>query len=245
MRDTQNEFNATIKEKKRANYHFKPRPLLFGHENLTKKELNALNGETITYKFTECTSMSVFNTYPEDIKKEFLIFLKKRYENRMSYMAAYLGTSRPTMRNILKKYNLYEKVDAHHLPPEATKRLKEQLIKDIGEERASYFKDGYTNGKPKKDRKIKGQKATKSQTDYSCNPKDEYAINENKSDNTVDAKAPIAQPETIVAETSQAMLTIAFHGEINGDELKSKLEKIAAVIETGKYSIDITIVQKG
>ena len=200
MKDTQNEFNATIQEKKRANYHFKPRPLLFGHENLTKKELNALNGETITYKFT---------------------------------------------RNILKKYNLYEKVDAHHLPPEATKRLKEQLIKDIGEERASYFKDGYTNGKPKKDRKIKGQKATKSQTDYSCNPKDEYAINENKSDNTVDAKAPIAQPETIVAETSQAMLTIAFHGEINGDELKSKLEKIAAVIETGKYSIDITIVQKG
>ena len=132
----------------------------------------------------------------------------------IQHIAAYLGTSRPTMRNILKKYNLYEKVDAHHLPPEATKRLKEQLIKDIGEERASYFKDGYTNGKPKKDRKIKGQKATKSQTDYSCNPKDEYAINENKS-------------------------------EINGDELKSKLEKIAAVIETGKYSIDITIVQKG
>ena len=57
MKDTQNEFNATIQEKKRANYHFKPRPLLFGHENLTKKELNALNGETITYKFTECTSM--------------------------------------------------------------------------------------------------------------------------------------------------------------------------------------------
>ena len=41
------------------------------------------------------------------------------------------------------------------------------------------------------------------------------------------------------------MLTIAFRGEINGDELKAKLEKIAAVIETGKYSIDITIVQKG
>ena len=245
MTDTQNEFNATIKEKKRANYHFKPRPLLFGHENLTKKELNALNGETITYKFTECTSMSVFNTYPEDIKKEFLIFLKKRYENRMSYMAAYLGTSRPTMRNILKKYNLYEEVNTQHLPPESTKRLKEQLTEDIGKERASYFKGGYTSGKPKKDRKTKGQKATKSQPNHSCNPKDEYVINENKSDNTVDAKAPIAQPEPIVTEISQAMLTIAFRGEINGDELKAKLEKIAAVIETGKYSIDITITQKG
>lgn len=127
------EFYATIREKKNANFHFKPKPLRFGHENLTRKELKALNGETKTYTFTSCHTIQEFKTYPKDIQIEFLKFLKRRYENRASYMAAFLNTSRPTLRSLLKNYGLYEEVESTHLSHDKTNELRAKLKQDMGD----------------------------------------------------------------------------------------------------------------
>ena len=65
------EFYATIREKKKANFHFKPKPLRFGHENLTRKDLKALNGETKTYTFTSCHTIQEFKNIPKIFKLNF------------------------------------------------------------------------------------------------------------------------------------------------------------------------------
>ena len=214
--DIENEFYATIREKKTANFHFKPKPLRFGHENLTRKELKALNGETKTYTFTSCHTIQEFKNYPKDIQIEFLKFLKKRYENRMSYMAAFLNTSRTTLRSLLKNYGLYEEVESIRLPYDKAVELKAKLKQDMGD--APIEKDvNVKENKPKKQPK------------------------ENKKEKQ--AKEP-EQP-VLHAKEATALLNLTYNGFIKGEALKTKLEAIASVIATGEYNVNITITQKG
>lgn len=216
--DIENEFYATIREKKTANFHFKPKPLRFGHENLTRKELKALNGETKTYTFTSCHTIQEFKNYPKDIQIEFLKFLKKRYENRMSYMAAFLNTSRPTLRSLLKNYGLYEEVESIRLPHDKTVELKAKLKQDMGD--APIEKDVNV-----KENDVKPKKQPK----------------ENKKEKQ--AKEP-EQP-VLHAKEATALLNLTYNGFIKGEALKTKLEAIASVIATGEYNVNITITQKG
>ena len=213
--DIENEFYATIREKKTANFHFKPKPLRFGHENLTRKELKALNGETKTYTFTSCHTIQEFKNYPKDIQIEFLKFLKKRYENRMSYMAAFLNTSRPTLRSLLKSYGLYEEVESIHLSYDKINELRAKLKQDMGD--------------------------TPTGTDVNVNKKDVKPKKQPKENKQAkEPKSPVLH-----AKEATALLNLTYNGFIKGEELKTKLEAIASVIATGEYNVDITITQKG
>lgn len=213
--DIENEFYATIREKKTANFHFKPKPLRFGHENLTRKELKALNGETKTYTFTSCHTIQEFKNYPKDIQIEFLKFLKKRYENRMSYMAAFLNTSRPTLRSLLKSYGLYEEVESIHLSYDKINELRAKLKQDMGD--------------------------TPTGTDVNVNKKDVKPKKQPKENKQAkEPKSPVLH-----AKETTAMLNLTYSGFIKGEELKTKLEAIASVIATGEYDVNINITQKG
>ena len=216
--DIKNEFYATIREKKTANFHFKPKPLRFGHENLTRKELKALNGETKTYTFTSCHTIQEFKKYPKDIQIEFLKFLKKRYENRMSYMAAFLNTSRPTLRSLLKSYGLYEEVESIRLPHDKTIELRARLKQDMGD--------------------------TPTGTDVNIKEIDAKPKKQPK-ENKQEKQAKESKQPVLHAKEATAMLNLTYSGFIKGEELKTKLEAIASVIATGEYNVDITITQKG
>lgn len=134
-------FNQEVAEKKKANFHFKPKPIRFGIENKSNKELARMNSDVKTYKFTKIFGKE-YKTIPADIQKAQLEYIYKRYNGKITYLAAFYGVSRTTVRNMLIKHGI-ESVTAEksHKPASSEERMKllNTLREDIGKERFNAF----------------------------------------------------------------------------------------------------------
>lgn len=50
----------------------------FPSDNLTRKELNAMNGEVVSYKLNEPMTWAEFKALPDDIKKTYIKLLREK-----------------------------------------------------------------------------------------------------------------------------------------------------------------------
>lgn len=135
-------FKEEIAEKRKSNFHFKPKPIRFGIENKSNKELASMNSNVKTYKFTKIYGKE-YKTLPLDIQKAQLEFIYNRYSGKITYIATFYGVTRQTVRNMLIKHGIEKPATTKksHKPasPEERKKLLDKLLEDIGEERFNAF----------------------------------------------------------------------------------------------------------
>lgn len=66
----------------------------FPSDNLTRKELDAMNGEVVSYKLNEPMTWAEFKALPDDIKKTYIKLLREKFDVPDSRIAEMLGINR-------------------------------------------------------------------------------------------------------------------------------------------------------
>lgn len=66
----------------------------FPSDNLTRKELDAMNGEVVSYKLNEPMTWAEFKALPDDIKKTYIKLLREKFDVPDSRIAAMLKIDR-------------------------------------------------------------------------------------------------------------------------------------------------------
>ena len=66
----------------------------FPSDNLSRKELNAMNGEVVSYKLNEPMTWAEFKALPDDIKKTYIKLLRDKFDVPDSRIAAMLKIDR-------------------------------------------------------------------------------------------------------------------------------------------------------
>lgn len=69
----------------------------FPSDYMTKKELNAMNGEVKSYRLNEPMKWHEFKTMPDDIKVSYIKLLRAKYDVPDSYLADMFGVTRSSM----------------------------------------------------------------------------------------------------------------------------------------------------
>lgn len=70
---------------------------------MTKKELNAMNGEIETYRMNDPLTWAEFKKLPDDIKVLYIKALVQRYDVPIANMAEMFGVHHTNLRNLLKE----------------------------------------------------------------------------------------------------------------------------------------------
>lgn len=78
----------------------------FPSDNLTRKEIEAMNGEAKSYRLNEPMSWQEFKAMPDDIKVIYVKALRKKYEVPDSKMAEMFGTTKDGISLMFKKLGL-------------------------------------------------------------------------------------------------------------------------------------------
>jgi len=72
-------------------------------DNMTKKELNAMNGEVISYPMNDPLPYAEFKALPDDIKVLYITALVNRYDVPIANMAEMMGVHHTTLRKELHR----------------------------------------------------------------------------------------------------------------------------------------------
>lgn len=204
-------FKQEIAEKRKANFHFKPKPIRFGIENKSNKELLSMNSDVKTYKFTEIFGKE-YKTLPADIQKAQLEFIYKRYNGKITYIAAFYGVTRKTVRDMLLKHGVEKPTVAKksHKPAslEERKELFKKLRDDIGEERyAAFLKEReQINESARKNYSKASEKTTPATTDIILPDASDAVIEGNDTSDALtpvvsEPVAPAVAEVTVIEET--------------------------------------------
>jgi hypothetical protein len=100
MTDAEKVFNQTVQERKRIARGEKNkikgggRAVRLPSDNLTKKEREAMNGETVTYKVHSPVKWPEFKRWPPDIQREYFKRLDTSYRPTAEMYAAMFGVSK-------------------------------------------------------------------------------------------------------------------------------------------------------
>lgn len=79
----------------------------FPHDNLTKKELEALNGEVKTYNLNAPMSWSMFQTLPDDIKRQYISGIRDRFSGPpITAFATMFGVDKSTVYRAFCELNI-------------------------------------------------------------------------------------------------------------------------------------------
>ena len=103
MTDAEYLFKQTERERKRNSYGEKNKKRGGGRivrlpsDNLTKKEREAMNGETVTYKVHSPVKWPEFKRWPPDIQREYFKRLDTSYRPTAEMYAAMFGVSKNTV----------------------------------------------------------------------------------------------------------------------------------------------------
>jgi hypothetical protein len=100
MTDAEKVFNQTVQERKRIARGEKNKikggggAVRLPSDNLTKKEREAMNGETVTYKVHSPVKWPEFKRWPPDIQREYFKRLDTSYRPTAEMYAAMFGVSK-------------------------------------------------------------------------------------------------------------------------------------------------------
>jgi len=75
-------------------------------DNMTKKELNAMNGEVKSYRLNEPMTWVEFRAMPDDIKVTYIQMLRKKYGVPDSYLAKMFGVSGTMVRKTTERLGI-------------------------------------------------------------------------------------------------------------------------------------------
>lgn len=111
MRDELYSFYADLKDKKStARSAFKKRShcgkggaVRLPSDNLTKKELNALNGECKTYRLNSPMKWAEFKSMPDELQLSYLTALRNKYNVSDAQLAKMFGVAQATASVYLRK----------------------------------------------------------------------------------------------------------------------------------------------
>ena len=114
MKDEEYLFLSDVREKKRiANGAFYKRThngkggrVRLPSDYLTKKELQAMNGEVKSYRMNEAISWAEFRAMPDDIKINYITLLRSKFDVPDSKIAKMMGVSGCSMSQMLAKLGL-------------------------------------------------------------------------------------------------------------------------------------------
>ena len=122
-----NDFDYDAMQKKRIarGYHNKVRPkrgCTLPSDYLTKKEKEKMNGEVHTYSLQQPMSWEQFKVLPNDLKKEYLEYLKENF-NASNYMVAeMLGVSKGFFSNYLATCSIQGRHGGSNPRPDALEK---------------------------------------------------------------------------------------------------------------------------
>lgn len=112
MTDEEYIFRQTELERKRTargDYNKKRqggRHVRLPSDNLTRKERNDMNGECQTYKLSEPMTWHEFKKMPEDIRKEYILGLRERYDASTGMFCQMFGISKTGFWRELNALNI-------------------------------------------------------------------------------------------------------------------------------------------
>lgn len=75
----------------------------FPSDKLSKKELNAMNGETKTYRLNDPMKWDEFKVMPKDLQKIYLESITKKWDAPCSALGDMLGVHRTYVSNVMKE----------------------------------------------------------------------------------------------------------------------------------------------
>lgn len=106
-----NDFDYDAMQKKRIarGYHNKVRPkrgCTLPSDYLTKKERDKMNGEVHTYSLQQPMSWEQFKVLPNDLKKEYLDYLKKEFNATKAMVSEMFGKSPTCLCNALQSWGI-------------------------------------------------------------------------------------------------------------------------------------------
>lgn len=108
MNDIEFDFVTDCAEKKNvarsAKYRkgtvFGPKGCHLPHENMTKKEINAMHGEVKSYNMASPVSYGMFKFWPDDLKRNYILGLQEKYGAGDTAIAEMMGTGRQTIATL-------------------------------------------------------------------------------------------------------------------------------------------------
>lgn len=111
MNDAKYIFVQDVKNKKQTGRSSRNRKTHGGavklpSDYMTKKELNAMNGETTTYRLNEPLTWKEFRKMPDDIKVMYITALREKYDVPDSYIAQMMHINRPDFSKEMARLNL-------------------------------------------------------------------------------------------------------------------------------------------
>lgn len=75
-------------------------------DNMTKKEMQAMNGEIQTYKLNEPMTWQEFRAMPDDIRRQYILGLRERYDASSGMFCQMFGVSKPTFWKELQRLGI-------------------------------------------------------------------------------------------------------------------------------------------
>ena len=78
----------------------------FPSDNLSRKELNAMNGEVVTYSLNKPMKWDEYKRMPDDLRRQYIENLQKRYDIMQKDLADMFGVSVETVRLETKKIGI-------------------------------------------------------------------------------------------------------------------------------------------
>lgn len=112
MTDEEFLFRQTERERKRTargTYNKKRqggRHVRLPSDNMTRKECNDMNGEIQTYRLNEPMTWQEFKKMPEDIRREYILGLRERYDASTGMFSSMFGVSKTVFLRELKALNI-------------------------------------------------------------------------------------------------------------------------------------------
>lgn len=111
----------------------KSKKCVLPHENLTKKELRALNGEVKTYNIHERMSWKQFKMLPDDLPAKHIHWLVDTFGVNRETIAAALGVSRATFYRYVAENGIQLEYKRFTVTPEWTAFLNGETFAPTGE----------------------------------------------------------------------------------------------------------------
>ena len=75
-------------------------------DNMTKKEMQAMNGEIQTYKLSEPMTWQEFRAMPDDIRRQYILGLRERYDASTGMFCQMFEVSKPTFWKELQRLGI-------------------------------------------------------------------------------------------------------------------------------------------
>ena len=75
-------------------------------DNLTKKELEAMNGECVSYRMNDPITWDEFRTWPKEHQETYIKLLKQKFGASLSAISEMMGVHRVTLPNYVQHNKL-------------------------------------------------------------------------------------------------------------------------------------------